>query len=119
KPAQRERVLALVPRFMAWKLASAFVFTAESWLGPERVRSGEEAVLALGISHTERLAVIQRIARSPSLAFGPLEWLGPDEIDEGYFRMLPSGVSSVTAAEATELAAIFGEDGELPAQRLS
>ena len=33
-PDQRERMLALVPRFMAWKLAIAFVLTAETWLGP-------------------------------------------------------------------------------------
>jgi hypothetical protein len=38
---QRERAFALAPRFMAGKLATA----AETWLGPERTRSGEEAVL--------------------------------------------------------------------------
>ena len=47
KPDQRERMLALVPRFVAWKLATAFVLTAEIWLGPERTRSGEEAVATL------------------------------------------------------------------------
>ena len=36
KPDQRERMLALVPRFMAWKMATAFVLTADTWLGPER-----------------------------------------------------------------------------------
>jgi hypothetical protein len=45
KPEQRERAFALVPRFMAWKLATGFVLTAETWLGPERTRPGEEAVL--------------------------------------------------------------------------
>ena len=34
-----------MPRFMAWKFATGFVLTAETWLGPERTRSGEEAVL--------------------------------------------------------------------------
>jgi hypothetical protein len=61
KPEQRERAFALVPRFMAWKLATGFVLTAETWLGPERTRSGEEAVLTVGVSHHERLAVIRRI----------------------------------------------------------
>ena len=42
RPEQRERAFALVPRFMAWKLATGFVLTAETWLGPERTRSGEE-----------------------------------------------------------------------------
>jgi hypothetical protein len=36
-------MLVLVPRVMAWKLADAFVLTAETWLGPERTHSGEEA----------------------------------------------------------------------------
>ena len=47
KPEQRERAFALVPRFMAWKCATGFVLTAETWLGPERTRSGEEAVLTI------------------------------------------------------------------------
>jgi hypothetical protein len=45
----------LVPRFIAWKLATGFVLTAETWLGPERTRSGEE---------------------------GPPEWLA-DALDDG------------------------------------
>ena len=57
KPEQRERAFALVPRFMAWKCATGFVLTAETWLGPERTRSGEEAVLTVGVSHHERMAV--------------------------------------------------------------
>jgi hypothetical protein len=47
-PKQRERMLALIPRFLAWKLATAFVLTAETWPGPERTRSGEEAVATIG-----------------------------------------------------------------------
>ena len=42
KPEQRERMLTLVPLFMAWKIAIAFVLTTETWLGPERTRSGED-----------------------------------------------------------------------------
>ena len=109
KPQQRERALALVPRFMAWKLASAFVLTAEMWLGPERARSGEEAVMAIGVSHHERLGLIRRIQRTPSLAFTQAEWLPADMIDETYFRLLPSGASTVTPEEAVMLAGVFGE----------
>ena len=72
KPQRRERAFALVPRFMAWKLATGYVLTAETWLGPERTRSGEEAVLTIGVSHHERMAVIRRIRRTPALSFGPL-----------------------------------------------
>ena len=118
KPQQRERMLALVPRFMAWKMATAFVLTAETWLGPERTRSGEEALLAIGVSHRERLGVIRRIRRTPALALEPPEWLAADAIDERYFQFLPAGANSVTAEEAAMLAAVFGEDGELPARRM-
>jgi hypothetical protein len=45
----------------AWKCATGFVLTAETWLGPERTRSGEEAVLTIGVSPHERMAVIRRI----------------------------------------------------------
>ena len=119
KPDQRERMLALVPRFMAWKMATAFVLTADTWLGPERGRSSEEAVLAIGVSRTQRLGVIRRIRRTPGLVLMPLEWLRADALDENYFRLLPSGQNNVTAEEAAALAAMFGEDGELPARRLS
>jgi hypothetical protein len=63
KPDQREQMLALVPRLMAWKLATAFVLTTESWLGPERTHSGEEAVLSIGVSRHERLGVIRPCAK--------------------------------------------------------
>ena len=43
EPDQRDRMLTLVPLFMAWKVATAFVLTEDTWLGPERTRSGEEA----------------------------------------------------------------------------
>ena len=50
KPGQSDRALYLVRRFMAWKLAQAFVMTAETWLGPTVTRTGEEAVTAVGAS---------------------------------------------------------------------
>jgi hypothetical protein len=119
QPDQRERMLTLVPRFMAWKRATSFVLTAETWLGPERTRSGEEAVVAIGVSHRERLGVMRRLRRTPGPVFMPPEWLRPEFLDETYFRLLPSGASEVTTEEAEMLAVIFGEDGELPARRLS
>jgi hypothetical protein len=62
------------------------------------------------------MAVIRRIRRTPALSFGPPEWLPADALDESYFRLLPSRQSVVTAEEAAMLAAVFGEDGELPAR---
>jgi hypothetical protein len=116
KPGQRERMLALMPRFMAWKLATGFIMTAETWLGPEGTRSGQEAILAVGVSRRERLGVIRRIRRTPSLSFGPAEWLPAGSIDETYFRLLPTGKITVTAQEAAILTKIFADDGELPAR---
>jgi hypothetical protein len=113
---QRARAFALVPRFMVWKLATAFVLTAETWLGPERSRSGEEAVLTVGVSHYDRLAVIRRIRRSRPVSFSAAEWLAPDALDETYFRLLPTGQNEVTVEEAAMLAAVFGKDGEMPAR---
>jgi hypothetical protein len=116
-PDQRERAFALVPRFMAWKHAMAFTMTGE--LGPERTSSGEEAVLAIGVSRTERLGVIRRIVRKPGgPLFLPPEWLRADQIDEGYFNLLPTGASPVTAEEVDALKILFDEaDGEMPAVR--
>jgi hypothetical protein len=119
KPEQRERMLTLVPLFMAWKMDMAFVLTTETWLGPERTRSGKEAVLAIGVSRTQRLGVLRRIRRTPGLVFMPPEWLRSDSIDEQYFRLLPSGQSAVTDEEAAMLGRVFGENGQLPAKRMS
>jgi hypothetical protein len=116
KPDQRERAFALMPRFMAWKMATAFLLTSETWLGPERTRSGEEAVLTVGVTRGERLAVIRRIRRTPALSFTPAEWLPPDTIDDTLFGLLPTGVTTITAEEAAMLAAVFGQDGEMPAR---
>jgi hypothetical protein len=54
KPEQRERMLTLVPLFMAWKMAFAFVLTTETWLGPERswrsVCRGRSGLVSSGVS---------------------------------------------------------------------
>ena len=120
KPGQSDRALHLVRRFMAWKFAQAFVMTAETWLGPTVTRQGEEAVTAVGASRSERLGVIQRIRRKgAAVEFGPLEWLAPEQMDSLYWTLLPRREETVTAKEAAELAAIFAESGELPAQKLN
>ena len=118
KPGQRERATHLVKRFMAWKFAHAFVQTAETWLG--QPHSGVEAVIGIAVSQSERLAVLQRFHRKGGkVEFGPLEWLAPHQVDPEYFTLLPSRRESFTAEEAEALALIFGEGGELPAQKLN
>jgi hypothetical protein len=58
-----ERVLLLISRFMTWKMATSFVLTAVTWLGADEAREGEEALLAIGVSHHERLGLVQRMLR--------------------------------------------------------
>jgi hypothetical protein len=102
---------------MAWKFAQAFVMSAETWLAG---LEGEEAVTAVGCSRSERHGVIQRIRRQGrNVNFGPLEWLALEQMDTLYWTLLPRREESVTATEAAELAAIFAESGELPAQKLN
>jgi hypothetical protein len=40
KPEQLERLLYLMNRFMAWKLATGFTLGMEAWLGPDKTRQG-------------------------------------------------------------------------------
>jgi hypothetical protein len=113
---QREHTVALISRFMAWKMATSFVFTAETWLGERRA---DEALLVVGVSHHERLAVLQRIQRGETVGFSEAMWLAPYQIDKYYLKMLPGRRTEITADEAEELASIFGKNGELPPERLS
>jgi hypothetical protein len=119
KPEQRERALFLISRFMAWRMATSFVLTAETWLGSAGTRSGEEALLVVGISYHERLAAMQRFRRATVVSFAPVAWLTNEQVEEAYFKLLPTGRSEITAEEAAELAIIFGKDGEMAAERLS
>ena len=118
KEGQRERALFLISRFMTWKMATSFVLAAEFWLGPEMARSGEEALLVVGVSRHERRAALQRIRRV-GVSFGAVEWLEPDQVDQTFFNLLPEKASEITFEEIAELSAVFGEGGEMQAERLS
>ena len=87
---------------MTWRLATSFVLTAE--MRPSTAESGEDAMLAVGVSRHERVGLVQRIRR---------------QIDERYSSLLPSRKGGITAEEITELTSIFGENGEMAAERLS
>ncbi|MGO9459209.1 MAG: hypothetical protein ACLP1W_03630 [Rhodomicrobium sp.] len=120
KPEQLERLFYLMNRFMVWKLANGFVLGMEAWLGPEKTRRGEEAVIAIAVSRGEKRGVMRRINRTEgSISFGAHEWLGSDDIDGTFFSVLPSRTDSLSAEEAAMLNDIFGEDGEMPASKIS
>jgi hypothetical protein len=115
KPEQREHATALVGRFMAWKMATSFVLTDETWLGAD----GEDALFVIGVSRHERLAVLQRIKRGDAVSFSEPMWLARHHVDDRYIAMLPRGQTEITAEKEAVLERVFGKDGELPAERLS
>jgi len=108
-PEQRERVMLLVSRFMAWKLAMSYVLTAEVWLGPEFKHGGEEAILSVGVSRHERIGLVQRIRHRDPLNVTSPEWLTADQIDEAYTALLPSKTSEITAEEIEQLFSVTAE----------
>ena len=69
KPEQRERALLLVSRFMTWRLAISFVLTAEMRLSTGE--SGEDAILAVGVSRHERVGLVQNPPPRTSLSDEP------------------------------------------------
>jgi hypothetical protein len=115
KPELRENAIVLINRFMIWKMATSFVLTAETWLGAD----GEDALLIIGVSRHERLAVMQRIKRGDDVSFSEPAWLPRHHVDDRYFAMLPRGQAEVTAQEIAALERVFGKNGELPAERLT
>jgi hypothetical protein len=117
KPEQRDRALVLVSRFMTWRLATSFVLTAEMRLSTGR--SEEEAILAVGVSRHERVGLVQRIRRRDPLTLTSPEWLTAEQVDWTYSSLLPSRKSEITIEEIAELSAVFGEEGEMAAERLS
>lgn len=126
KPEQRERALALVGRFMVWKLATAFVFMAEG-TGRDELGADHDYLTAAGISRDAVIVARQRIHRTSPAAgpvhvtadFDPIEGFeGRDLVDPLLLSLLPAGSVTVDDSEARLLASLFGEDGEMPAHRL-
>ena len=116
-PGQRDRMIYLASRFMVWKMATAFVLSAEMSLGT-RDTEREDVVLAVGVSRTERVGVMRRIRREKTVTFGKAEWLGESSLDPLYFGMLPKGTEVLTAAEVAELGVMFGDGGEVLVTRM-
>jgi hypothetical protein len=120
KPEQVERLMLLMKRFMVWKLATHFIIGMEAWLGAEKTREGDEAIFAIAVSREEPMGAMKRILRNGvAVEFGPLEWLAAEQIDRTFFELLPGRAEVLQPGEAEALEAIFGENGELPAVRLS
>jgi hypothetical protein len=119
KPEQRRRALSLIKRFMIWKMATSYVLTAETWLGAAVAHPADEALLSVGVSHYERLAVFQRIQRTEAVRFDDPVWLSPHRVEKQYLDLLPYGRTEISTEDEAELTTLFGRNGELRAERLT
>ena len=107
--AERRHQMALISKFMAWRLALGFTMASEL-MQPD-------AVICVGVSHHERHGIISLIERKP-LRFLPEQWLTQEQLDPAVVAMLPQGATSVTAPEIAELQEWFGPNGKFPAVRI-
>jgi hypothetical protein len=107
-PNLRERAdqMHMLKLFMAWKSAHAFVMTAEL--------HNPDALLSVGVSHKETLAVMCEICRDP-LGFGQGKWLGPDAVGNDVLSLLPRGAMSINKSQIEEINRFFGPTGLFPA----
>ena len=70
----------LISRFMAWKLATSFVLTAETGLGAEVTRSGDEALLQ--VSRTARAWRSCNASSGEAVGFSDPMGLAPHHVDD-------------------------------------
>lgn len=118
-PEQRESVLRLIARFMAWKMATSFVLTFQEWRAPEPSWAAGDALVAVGVSRDQHLGLVQRIQRGASAAhFEAAKRLNHEEIEK-YSTLLPGGVTTLSATDIAELELMFGEEGDMHAELLS
>jgi hypothetical protein len=108
-PAEREKQMRLVSRYMAWKLSPAFTLASEI-ISPD-------AVYCIGVSHRECHAALSRITRKP-LRFGEIEWLTRAQIGDEYVGLLPRGKVTLEAKDIAELDEWFGPEGRFPALKI-
>lgn len=66
---ERERQMALMQRFMAWKLSPGFTMAGQF--------SDPDAVYCFGVTYHEVACAVSRIKRAP-IRFYPVEWLDPN-----------------------------------------
>lgn len=128
RPEQRERALHLITRFMAWKLATAFVMTGE---GTHSDPDGHERDYLIGAAvsltggigarqHVSRTAETSAAAVHTSVEFGPVETFdGLTSVDPALLALLPRGKTAVSFDEALLLSTVFDEGGQMPAHRIN
>jgi hypothetical protein len=103
---ERERRLALVSDFMAWKLSPGFILASEL--------HEPDAVLSVGIRHDDYAALIALIDRKP-LNFAAPKLVRRENMDPVMLDLLPRGSRTITKARSRELERWFGWEGRFPA----
>jgi len=119
QPAEQDRILHYIRRFMVSTLADSFILTGQT--GPAStalIRKSEESIICVIASGSDRFVLRQLIHRTPSLSFGGLECIDRKQIDPVYWSLLPTRRETIDPEEVEELNAIFGKDGELSARWL-
>lgn len=104
--AERARELSLVSRFMAWKSSPGFTQAVEL-IEPD-------AVVCIGVSHTEVVGWLSLIERNPLRFSDPLP-LSRAQIGDDVPALLPRGALSLSEADVAELESWFGARGRFPA----
>jgi hypothetical protein len=117
---QRDRVVHLVRRFMAWKSAQSFVRREKIWLGPFVTGLGQHAIAVVGCSRSRSFGVMQLVKRAKGVVdFGPPVRLSRTQLDSFCSELLPLREETVPAEEVAKLEAVFGEHGEFRAFKVS
>lgn len=105
---ERTRRLELVAAFMAWKGANAFVMSSELQV--------PDALISVAVTRDEALGAARMVLRKP-LTIGRVEWLSRSQIGDEIPAMLPSRQAIVSDRMMTELARVFGPQGEFKVER--
>jgi hypothetical protein len=111
--AERTRQMALVSRYMAWKLSPAFTLASELKV--------PDAVYCVGVSQQEccaLMALIERDRIGKPVDFGPEQWLTREQIGDEVPSLLPRGRVTFDHRGIAQLQEWFGAAGKYPAMRI-
>lgn len=108
RPGDVERVFRLMRKMLAWKAASGFVMTAETFLGAKGDEG--EAIVSYHVTRTQaRLALreFQRVAGT--FALGKAQHFGREAVDPVLLAVLPEQGETVSPADISVLKQMITE----------
>jgi len=108
--AERPHCIHLVGRFMAWKMATAFIISCEL--------RDPHSISSFAVTRDERNGITRHIDRGPPLSFAPLAALAEGRIERELTALLPRKQTTMTREMVAELEFVFGNDGKMPAMRV-